>query len=381
MFKKGLLSVFLAFVFVFLASSSIFAIEIKNPSFDISSKSAILMDANTGTVLYEKNINAPLPIASVTKIMTVLLIFEALSCNKISFTDMVTVSENAASMGGSQVYLEPGEELSVDDLLKCVIVSSANDAAVALAEHTYGSVELFVSEMNKKAKELNMKNSNFVNVTGLDDTATNHFSSAYDVAIMSKELLKHEKVTEYTTIWMDTIRDGEFGLSNTNKLVKYYKGITGLKTGSTEKAGFCLSASAKREGLHLIAVVLGSDSSSIRNQEVTKLLDFGFANYALVTLNGENLGKIQVYSGYEDYVSIKYETKEILINKGMENKITKEIELNDSISAPVYENDVIGKVVYKIDTKVICEIDILASKTVLKISFFEYIVKVIKNFF
>ena len=381
MFKKGFLSILLAFSMIFLASSSVLALEIKNPSFDISSRSAILMDANTGTVLYEKNINAPLPIASVTKIMTVLLIFEAIDGGKITFNDKVTVSENASSMGGSQVYLEPGEEFTVDELLKCVIVSSANDAAVALAEYTFGSIELFVSEMNKRANELEMKNTNFVNVTGLDDTATNHFSSAYDVAIMSRELLKHEKVTEYTTIWMDTIRNGEFGLSNTNKLVKYYKGITGLKTGSTEKAGFCLSASAKRDGLHLIAVVLGADTSSIRNQEVTKLLDFGFANYSFATLNGENLGKIQVYSGYEDYVSVRYETKEILINKGIENKISKEIELSEGVLAPVYENDVIGKVVYKIDSKIICEIDILASKTVLKITFFEYIVKVLKNFF
>lgn len=381
MLKKRAILFLLIFLFAFTGIFQVSGVDIKKPGFDVNSKSAVLMDANTGTILYDKNMNLPLNIASVTKIMTILLTFEALDSNKISFDDTVTISEIAASMGGSQVYLEVGEEFSVDDLLKCVIVASANDAAVALAEHISGSVDTFVAEMNKKAKELKMNNTNFVNVTGLDDSAVNHYSSAYDVALMSRELLKHERVMEYTTIWMDTIRNGEFGLTNTNKLVRYYKGITGLKTGSTEKAGFCLSASAKRDGLHLIAVVLGAETPTLRTQEVTKLLDFGFANYSLVNLESENLGDIKVYGGCEEFVNINYEGKEVLINKGFEDKITKEIHLSEVINAPISKNDVVGKVVYKIDGNMLCEIDILSSESVKKITFFEYIVKVIENFF
>ena len=381
MLKKSLISITLVFILCFSFIIQISALEIKPFGFEISSKSAILMDVNTGTILYEKDKDKPLHIASVTKIMTILLAFEAINDGRISLEDNVIISETAASMGGSQVYLEVGEQLSVNELLKCIIVASANDAAVAIAEHISGSIESFVIEMNKRANELGMKNTNFNNVTGLDDTSTNHYSSALDVALMSKELLKHDKITEYTTIWMDTIRNGEFGLTNTNKLVRYYKGITGLKTGSTEKAGFCLSASAKREGLHLVAVVLGAESPTIRTQEVTKLLDFGFANYSIVKLNSENFGKMTVYGGCEEYVTIKSGEKEVLINKGYENKITKEIILSDHLDAPVENNEVVGKVVYKIDGTIICEIEILSKNSVEKISFFEYIVKVIKNFF
>lgn len=381
MLKKSFLSMLLAFILCFTFIIQISAVEIKQVSFELTSKSAILMDVNTGTILYEKDARKPLHIASVTKIMTILLAFEAIKSGKINLEENVTISETAASMGGSQVYLEVGEELSVNELLKCIIIASANDAAVALAEHVSGSVESFVAEMNKRAGELGMSNTNFTNVTGLDDTATNHYSSALDVALMSRELLKHDKITEYTTIWMDTIRNGEFGLTNTNKLVRYYKGITGLKTGSTDKAGFCLSASAKREGLHLVAVVLGAESPTIRTQEVTKLLDFGFANYSIVKLNSENFGKMTVYGGCEEYVSIKSAENEVLINKGYENKITKEIILSEHLDAPIQNNEVVGKIVYKIDGNVICEVEILSMNEVKKITFFEYLVKVIKNFF
>ncbi|MBQ7352971.1 MAG: D-alanyl-D-alanine carboxypeptidase [Clostridia bacterium] len=381
MLKKSFISTLLVFILCFTFIIQVSALEIKQVNFELTSKSAILMDVNTGTILYEKDAVKPLHIASVTKIMTILLAFEAIKSGKINLEENVTISETAASMGGSQVYLEVGEELSVNELLKCIIIASANDAAVALAEHVSGSVETFVVEMNKRAGELGMKNTNFTNVTGLDDTATNHYSSALDVALMSRELLKHDKITEYTTIWMDTIRNGEFGLTNTNKLIRYYKGITGLKTGSTDKAGFCLSASAKREGLHLVAVVLGAESPTIRTQEVTKLLDFGFANYSIVKLNSENFGKMTVYGGCEEYVSIKSVENEVLINKGYENKITKEIILSEHLNAPIQNNEVVGKIVYKIDGNILCEVEILSTNEVERITFFEYLVKVIKNFF
>ncbi|MGN1347111.1 MAG: D-alanyl-D-alanine carboxypeptidase family protein, partial [Eubacteriales bacterium] len=229
-----------------------------NLPFDVNADSAVLMDTATGTVLYAKNADRALPPASVTKIMTLLLFMEEVDAGNISLEEEITVSEYAASMGGSQVYLEPGETMKAEEMLKCVIIASANDAAVALAEKVAGSEEAFVNRMNERAAELGMNNTHFENVTGLDDDTTKHLSSAYDIALMSRELLKHETITKYSTIWMDSIRDGAFGLTNTNRLIRFYNGATGLKTGSTSKAGFCISATAKRDGLHLIAVIMGA---------------------------------------------------------------------------------------------------------------------------
>ena len=224
----------------------------------IDAISAILIEQSTGRVLFEYNADAPLPPASVTKTMTMLLVFEALDDGRIKLDDKVSVSPNAASMGGSQVFLEAGEQMDVDTLLKCMIVASANDAAVALAEHIAGSEASFVARMNERARELGCTNSNFENVTGLDDTVQNHVMSARDIAVISAEIMKHKKVTDYSTVWMDTIRDGAFGLTNTNRLIRFYDGATGLKTGSTAKAKFCISATAERGGLSLVAVVMGS---------------------------------------------------------------------------------------------------------------------------
>lgn len=373
------ISIFLVIIFSVILACPANALEIKNVNMDLDAKSVVLMDASSGTVLYSKNMNEALPPASVTKIMTLLLVFEAIDRGEIKYEDMVTVSENASSMGGSQVFLEPGESMSVDELLKCVIVSSANDAALTLAERVGGSEEAFVDMMNKRATELGMKNTSFKNVTGLDDDVTCHLTSAYDIALMSKELLKHEKVMDYTTIWMDTIRNGEFGLSNTNRLVKYYRGITGLKTGYTSGAGYCISASAKRDGLHLIAVVMGAKTSSVRNAIATKLLDFGFANYCSYSDGASSCGTVKVLGGMKDEVIVGYDDFSMLENLGVKDKIEKEIILFDCVNAPIKNGDTLGKIVYKYNGKVLGENPIVAKETVEKISFWNYFVKAFEN--
>lgn len=357
------------------------ALEIKDPGFDPEVKSAILMDASTGTVLFEKNANESLHMASVTKVMTLLLVFEAIKANKLSFDDKLIVSEYAASMGGSQVFLEPGEEMAVNELIKCVVVASANDAAVTLAEQISGSEEAFVQLMNNRAQELGLMNTHFENVTGLDDDTVNHFSSALDIAIMSRELLKHEKITEYSTIWMDSIRNGEFGLTNTNRLVRYYSGITGLKTGSTDKAGFCVSASAKRDDLHLIAVIMGAESSKTRNLWATKLLDFGFASYAAYKEQQNVISEIEVYGGESEKVKIGFNGVDLLIPKGTKNQVIKKIEYFDHLIAPVAENDVVGTVTYELNGKIIHTENIYCLENVEKITFFDYFINALKNIF
>lgn len=378
-FKKAL-AIFFAMIFVLSLTISAFAVEIKNPTLELNGKSAILMDANTGTILYEKNSDERLHPASVTKIMTLLLVFEAIEANTLKLDDELSVSENAASMGGSQIFLEPNEVMKVEDLLKSVIIASANDAALTLAEHVAGSEEAFVEAMNKRALELGMSNTHFENVTGLDDDTENHLTTAKDIALMSRELLKHEKITEYTTIWMDTIRNGEFGLTNTNRLVRFYRGITGLKTGSTSKAGFCVSASAKRGELHLIAVIMGAESSDERNVSATKLLDFGFSNYEIYVNDNIATEKVKVYGGVKDFLDIAYDKKEILINKGNNSKIQSKMELCEFVEAPIKAGDIVGKIIYTIDDECIGESDIYASEDIEKISFWQYMGNIIKKF-
>lgn len=374
-----IISLVLTFVLVLILASPAYALEIKKTEMNLDAKSVVLMDAATGIVLYSKNMNEALPPASVTKIMTLLLVFESIDRGELKFDDMVTVSENASSMGGSQVFLEPGESMSVDELLKCVIVSSANDAALTLAERVGGTEEAFVALMNQRAKELGMNNTSFENVTGLDDDVTNHLISAYDIALMSKELLKHETVMDYTTIWMDTIRNGEFGLSNTNRLVKYYRGITGLKTGYTSGAGYCISASAKRDGLHLIAVVMGAKTSSERNVIASKLLDFGFANYCTYSDSASECGTVKILGGMKDQVNVGYEEYKMLENLGVKDKIEKEVVLFDCVNAPITKGDTLGKVLYRYNGKILGENPIIALETVEKISFWNYFVKAFEN--
>jgi len=361
-------------------STSIYAAEKSDTKLDINAKSAVLMDANTGTLIYEMNKDERLSPASVTKIMTLLLVFEALEQGKIKLDDMVSVSENASSMGGSQIFLEPGEEMSVDDMIKSVVVASANDAAVALAEYVGGSEEAFVYMMNKRARELKMENTHFENATGLDNDTVNHLTTAYDIALMSRELLKHEKIMEFTTIWMDNVRNGEFGLSNTNKLIRFYRGATGLKTGSTSKAGFCISATAKRENLHLISVIMGAETSQQRNASAVKMLDFGFAGYEIYRNEGAELDSIEIKNGKLDFVKIKHNGFEALISKGNGSNITYEIKINENVSAPIKAGDVVGSIIYKNDGKIIGESDVYSCEDVAKIDFWWYLSSVFKKF-
>ena len=358
-----------------LGGISVYASEVPsgaigtNASLDLACKSAILMEASTGKVLYEQNADEPLPPASVTKIMTLLIVMEAIDAGALKLDDQVSVSQNAASMGGSQVFLEEGETMSVEDMLKSVIISSANDAAVALAEKVAGSEEAFVQKMNARAAELGMKNTCFENTNGLDDTVTRHLTSARDIAIMSRELIKHEKILEYSSIWMDTIRNGAFGLTNTNRLVRFYNGATGLKTGSTAKAKFCVSATAKRDNMHLICVVMGAETRDERNAIASKLLDYGFANYSLFTAKGQKLDEIKVTGGKEDSCGISYEDFNAVVAKGEENKITAETMLEESIAAPIKIGDAVGKIVYKNGNIIVGEIKITATENIEKIKF------------
>lgn len=347
---------------------------------DVNAESAVLMDFNTGSILYAKNENTALPPASVTKIMTLLLIMEAVKSGKLSYDTEISVSESAASMGGSQVFLEAGERMRVDELIKCVVVASANDAALALAEAIAGSEGAFVSLMNKRAEELGMKSTRFENVTGLDDDTKEHLTSALDIALMSRELMKHEKIFEYSTLWMDSIRNGSFGLTNTNRLIRFYNGATGLKTGSTSKAGFCISATAERDGLHLIAVIMGSPTRDERNNAAKTLLDYGFANYSLYSGHSGSVGEIAVVGGDRDSIEGKYVDSEFLVPKGEEKNITVEYIYDTKITAPVKENETIGKVKYSLDGKVICENDLISDRSVGEITFKKQLIRLIGGF-
>ncbi len=339
--------------------------------FDLDAKSAILMDATTGTVLYEKNADAALPPASVTKVMTLLLVMEAIDEGRVSLDDTVSISEAAAGMGGSQVYLEPGEALRLEELLKCVVIASANDAAYALAEHVAGSEEAFVRRMNERAAELSMENTVFENTNGLDDTVTKHVTSARDIALMSRELLTHEKILDYTTIWQDTIRDGSFTLTNTNRLIRFYPGATGLKTGSTGKAGFCISATAERGGMHLIAVIMGAPTRDVRNAEAKKLLDYGFSNYALFSSEAPAPAPIKVTGGKQDALSLAGNRFSALVKKGEEKRISVRYDLPESLAAPVTEGEAVGKAEYLLDGRVIGTSDIVVTETVERIAYLD----------
>ena len=350
---------------------------------DVPAPSAILMDAATGTVLYEKNADEKLPPASVTKIMTLLLVMEALDSGRIGWDDMVTASEAAAAKGGSQVYLEVGEQMSMDEMLKSVVVSSANDCATALAEHVAGSEAAFVEKMNARAAELGMENTHFVNCTGLDDgeNASEHLTTARDIAIMSRELLTHEEIKKYTTIWMDTVRNGQFGLSNTNKLVRFYEGTTGLKTGYTSTAGHCLSASAERDGMELIAVVLHCESSTDRFRSAKALLDYGFANYALAdTQPEEPLEPVRVILGEESTLTpVLQQTAPILVEKGELAGITKTVTLCQEVEAPVEEGQQLGTLTLSTSTRTLAEIPIIAPQSVEKLTLWELAARLLKR--
>ena len=320
-----------------------------NADFDFDVAGAVLIEASTGKVIYAENEYKTQSPASVTKIMTLLLVCEALEAGKYSLSDTVTVSSHAASMGGSQVFLEEGERVTVEDLIKSTVIASGNDSALALAELTSGSEGAFVKLMNKRAVELGLKNTNFENPTGLDDTTVNHYSCAADIATMSRELIKHDIILKYSSIWQDTIRDGDFTLTNTNRLVRYYDGCTGLKTGSTDKAGYCISATAKRGNMHLIAVIMGAETRDKRNEAARTLLDFGFANYGLLELGGELVESCDVKGGLSESVPL-YSTKfSTVIEKSKQNDVEKIYEIPEELTAPIKKGDVVGKIIYRSD--------------------------------
>ncbi len=366
------------FICVCFMMHSVVVFAESNTDLGLNAKSAILMEESTGNILYESNPDERLPIASVTKVMTMLLIMEAVDSGKISLDDMVTVSENAMSYGGSTMFLETGEQLTVNDMLKGIAVASANDGCVAMAEHLAGSESAFVDMMNEKAKKLGMENTHFMNTNGLDED--DHYSSARDVAIMSRELMKHETIFNYTSIWMDTLRGGKFQLANTNKLIRFYDGANGLKTGSTSKALCCLSAAAKRNDMQLIAVVLGAPTSAERFASAKSLLDYGFVNYAVNTqiTAGDEVQKIAVEKGVDKEVDVVAgDSCSTLVKKGQEDNITKEIKIDETITAPIEAGQKIGTMTISRDGEVIADIDLNASSAVEK----KGIGLIIKDFF
>ncbi len=345
----------------------------------IACKGCLLMEASTGTILYADQADEQLPIASVTKVMATLLIMEAIDAGKLALTDTITVSDRAASMGGSQVYLEPGEQMTVDDLLKSLIVVSANDATVALAEAVCGSEEAFIAEMNEKASELGLTNTHFVNTNGLP--AEGHYSSALDVALTTRELLKHPLVLNYTNIWMDTIRGGSFGLANTNKLVRFYEGANGMKTGFTSEAGYCLSGTALRNGMQLIAVVLGSPTSNDRFALAKQLLDYGFANYAISTPDIELPESLPVTMGVQETVGLTCETPSLLLEKGGLEDVTQALSLPEALEAPVEAGQVVGTVTFFRDGEALATAQIQAAEEVKRIGYGTVLRRILTNIF
>lgn len=369
----------LALLFCMSCCLSVFAAERQYENLTdlgLSSQSAILMEEDTGTILYEQNSHEALPPASVTKVMTLLLIYEGERDGAFDWTDTVQVSEHAASMGGSQVFLEEGETQTAADMTKCIAIASANDAAVAMAEFLAGSEEAFVQKMNERAKELGMEDTHFVNACGLD--ADGHVTSAYDIALMSRELMKNfPEIQEYTTTWQDSIihktRRGEetFGLTNTNKLIQWYDGATGLKTGSTGNALYCLSGTAERDGMHLIAVVMAAPDFKVRFQEVMRLLDYGFANYTLEKgrEKGYAVGEVAVDKGMEDTVTaVTAEEISVLTPKGADSKWETRTELLSAVEAPVQAGTKVGELVYLRDGAEVGRAEVVTAEDVEKIN-------------
>mgnify|MGYP004501914317 FL=1 len=337
---------------------------------EIKAKSAILMEPNTGNILYESNSDEVLAPASITKIMSLLLVMEAIDKGMFDLETVISASEHACSMGGSQIWLEPGESMTVDDLLKAAVVASANDATVALGEAVAGSEEGFVAMMNARAKELGMLNTNFVNATGLD--AEGHVTTAHDVALMSCELIKHDLIKKYSTVWMDTLRDGKSELVNTNKLVRFYKGTTGLKTGTTSTAGYCLSATAERDGMELVAVVMGGETSPDRFNGAKKLLDYGFANYTFTRIDSglESGLTVPIANGTAEKAEVKSDgVLNVLLQRTADQNVEREVVFNKNIKAPVKKGEVLGTVNISIGGEPIGEIEITAACDVDKITF------------
>lgn len=362
---KKTASILTALLLCFLLAAPAAALDAQDPAApEVAAPSAVLIERETGTVLYAKDETERRPPASVTKVMTLLLIAEAVDSGELALDDMVTASERAASMGGSQIWLEVGEQLSVSDMIKCVAVVSANDCAVSLAEHLCGSEAAFVERMNRRAEELGLENTQFTNCTGLfDDTA--HYTCALDIAVMSRELLGHEWIKDYTTIWMDSVRDGASELTNTNKLVRYYEGCTGLKTGYTSTAMYCLSASAERDGTEYIAVIMHAESIESRNKDASALLDYGFANFRLCPLtSGEELPDVAVELGTEASVTPVYDGGgAVLLRTRDAQGLTWSLDLPESVAAPVRAGERLGTLTLSNSSGPVAEVPILAGGT------------------
>ena len=361
--KKRMLAIFV--LLVLLAGALLLAV--RAAELDLPAPSYVLMERSTGEVLLEHNAHERLRPASVTKVMTLLLIMEALDDGRIGWDDMVQTSAAAAAKGGSQIYLEENEQLPLEEMLKSIVVSSANDCACAMAEHIAGSEAAFVEMMNARAEQLGMTDTHFVNCTGLDDEpeAAEHLTTAYDIALMSRELLGHEAIKKYTTIWMDTVRDGQFGLSNTNKLVRFYDGTTGLKTGYTSAAGHCLSASAERNGMELIAVVLHCASSTDRFESAKALLNYGFSNYALVTPEPGELPAVPVTLGTAAEITpVLADETPILIDKALAAGVETRVCVDESVTAPVEAGQTLGTLTITSGGQTIAERDLIAPEAV-----------------
>ncbi len=376
--KKVTALIFAVFVCMsFLSVPSFAANEVT-----VKAKSAILMDVESGKVLYKQNENEQLYPASVTKIMPMLLFMEAIDSGKLTLDEAVTTSPTAASKGGSQIWLKEGEQMTVNELLRATAIGSANDACTALGEHLAGSEEAFVKMMNERAAQLGMHNTHFDNCSGLDDDTTTHLTTAYDIALMSRELLKHDKIRDYTTVWMDELRDGETQLVNTNRLVRFYKGTTGLKTGTTSKAGHCLAASAERDGLHLVAVVMGAGNSTDRFEGAKALLNYGFANYESYTpqIDPSLLSDVTVLRGIESTVKpVVTGIASIILESGKKSSIETEVELATDVEAPVEENQLLGKVKLKIGNETIKEYPLIAEKAIRRINFTDIVARFLKS--
>lgn len=375
---KKILSLVLAFVF--LLPLNIVSVSALSDD-EVTAPSAVLIEPETMKVLYEKNGHEQRACASVTKVMTLILVMEAIDAGKLNWDQMITASAHAASMGGSDIWLEEGEQMSVRDMVKATVVASANDAAVALAEAVSGTEDEFVRQMNEKAKALGMENTVFKNCNGLDEEG--HLTTAYDVALMSCELIKHEDIFEFTSIWMDELRDGKTQIVNTNKLLKSYNGITGLKTGTTSQAGSCISATAERDGLSLVAVVLGSETGTDRFKAAATLLDYGFANYKKTNLilPEDAPMEIKVKNGMENSVQLKYEIPKDIITESAKSQLEAKIELPEEIEAPVTENQQLGTVSFYSGEEKIAEYPILSSGSSKEVNFQDIFAFMIKNLF
>lgn len=363
---------------LFLVSAAVLpAISVHGEEIEVSAPSAVLMEQSSGKVLYEKNGHEVRPCASITKVMTLCLVFEAIDAGQLSLTDTLSASAHAASMGGSDIWLKEGETMTVDDLLKATVVMSANDAAVVLAEHVAGSEPAFVERMNEKAKALGMNDTVFKNCNGLDEEG--HVTSAYDVAVMSRELLRHEKIKDYTLTWIDYVRDGQTQLVNTNKLIRSYQGITGLKTGTTSQAGSCITATAERNSLSLVSVILGAGSTDDRFRDAAALLDYGFANWSVTIPETPELEPIAVKGGMEETVEVTAGAMpKLLLPASKKGELEQTMEWNTELTAPVSKGDVLGVIRYTREGELLAEVEIQAAADVEAITFssaFFYLLK------